>query len=139
MKTLVVYYSRTGNTKKIAEEIAQKLGADTEELIDQKNLTEIDTLIKNPDDYDVVIIGTPIWAGGITPAIRTYLSIHKIKKSAFFITADTPDQRKAFGQMLELNLATKLLSKATFATKDFKTGYEEKLNNFVEDIKVGFK
>jgi len=37
MKALVVYYSRTGNTKFVAEKIAQELGADIEEVIDKKN------------------------------------------------------------------------------------------------------
>jgi hypothetical protein len=37
MKSLVVYYSRNGNSKFIAQKIAEKLGADTEEIIDKKN------------------------------------------------------------------------------------------------------
>ena len=36
MKSLIVYYSRTGNTKNIAETICRKLGADIEEIIDHK-------------------------------------------------------------------------------------------------------
>ena len=32
MKTLVVYYSRTGTTKKIAVELAEKIGAEIEEI-----------------------------------------------------------------------------------------------------------
>ncbi len=35
MKTLVVYYSRTGNTKLIGDELAAVLGADVEELKDR--------------------------------------------------------------------------------------------------------
>ena len=37
MKTLVIYYTRTGNTKFAAETIAAELGADIEEVIDLKN------------------------------------------------------------------------------------------------------
>ncbi len=91
MKTLVVYYSRTGSTKNAAEHIAKQLGADLDELIDSKNrmglwgwlmagrdalrkyTTTLMDIKKNPADYDLVIIGTPIWAGTITPAIRTYV------------------------------------------------------------------
>ena len=36
MKTLVIYYTRTGNAKFLAETIAAELGADIEEVIDLK-------------------------------------------------------------------------------------------------------
>jgi flavodoxin len=34
MKSLVVYYSRSGNTRFVAEKISQKIGGDIEEIID---------------------------------------------------------------------------------------------------------
>jgi flavodoxin len=92
MKTLVIYYTRTGNTKFIAETIAAELGADIEEVVDLKNRqgklaflpagrdamrgkeTEIDQTKRTPADYDLIIIGQPVWAGSPTPAIRTYLN-----------------------------------------------------------------
>ena len=36
MKSLVVYYTRTGNTKFVAETIAAELGSDIEEVVDIK-------------------------------------------------------------------------------------------------------
>ncbi|HBP51341.1 TPA: flavodoxin, partial [Candidatus Shapirobacteria bacterium] len=41
MKTLVVFYSRTGNTRRMGELIAQKLHADIDEIIDQKSRSGI--------------------------------------------------------------------------------------------------
>src|SRR3989338_8550287 len=91
MKALIVYYSRTGTTKKVAEELADRLKADKEEIIDKKNrkgpigymiagkdamrkkLTKINELKKNPENYDLLVIGTPIWAFTMVPAIRTFL------------------------------------------------------------------
>lgn len=37
MKALVAFYSRTGNTKKLAEEISKILEADIEEIRDKKD------------------------------------------------------------------------------------------------------
>ena len=88
---LVVYYSRTGNTRKVADQIAERFDADIEELIDQKkrtgpiafsaagkdalagNLTKIDDLKLNPLDYDIIILGTPSWFSNVTPAVRTFV------------------------------------------------------------------
>ena len=44
--------------------------------------------MKNPDNYDVLLIGTPNWGSKIPPAIRTFLveNKNKLKKVAFFCT-----------------------------------------------------
>jgi len=36
LKSLVVYYSRTGNARFVAETIAAEIGADVEEVVDMK-------------------------------------------------------------------------------------------------------
>ena len=120
MKTLVVFYSRSRTTKRVAQEVAKALNADIDELIDKKSrkgilgflragydatrgkTTEIE-FEKDPYDYDLVIVGTPIWNGRVTPAIRTYLlwNREKIKNAAFFSTcAGRPG--KCLEQMEEL-------------------------------------
>jgi flavodoxin len=108
MKSLVVYYTRTGKTKFVAETIAAQLGADIEEIVDQKkrdgkigwimagkdatrkSLTEIAQTTKAPQDYDLIVIGTPIWAWSPTPAVRTYIKQNKLsgKRVALFYTSD---------------------------------------------------
>ena len=40
MRTLVVYYSRTGNTKFVAEKIAEYLKADLCEVVEKKGVKE---------------------------------------------------------------------------------------------------
>ena len=106
IKTLVVYYTRTGNAKFAAETIAAELGADIEEVIDLKKRqgrlaflpagrdamrgkeTEIAQTNRNPTDYDLIIIGQPVWAGSPTPAIRTYVNRNDLsgKKVALFFS-----------------------------------------------------
>jgi flavodoxin len=108
MKSLVVYYTRTGKTRFVAESIAAELGAEIEEIVDlkkregkigwimagkdasRKNLTEIVQTTKAPQDYDLIVIGTPIWAWSPTPAVRTYIKQNKLsgKRVALFYTSD---------------------------------------------------
>lgn len=106
MKALVAYYSRTGTTKKIAEEISRLLKCDMESIVDRKNragiigylyagrdasrkkLTEIAEAKFDPASYDLVTVGTPVWASTVSAPVRTYLSRHKdsFGKMAFFCT-----------------------------------------------------
>ncbi len=93
MKKLVVYYSYTGNTKKIADMIKNKLDCDILELepltpfskdydevvneyqnnsIDNKEVPIKDINV-NLDDYDEIIIGTPVWWYTISPVVVTFL------------------------------------------------------------------
>ncbi len=105
MKSLVVYYSRTGNAKFVAQTIATEIGADMEEIVDKKSRsgpvgwlsggrdarkgaeTEIAQTKKSAADYDLIIVGTPNWASRITPAVLTYLKKNSLaeKKVAAFI------------------------------------------------------
>ncbi len=103
MKILVAFYSRTGNTKKLGKQIAGLLKADVDEIIDKKDRNGIkgwlgagkDVLFKkptkikhekNPEKYDLVIVGTPVWAGTMTPAVKEYLFKNSFNKIAFFCT-----------------------------------------------------
>jgi flavodoxin len=108
VKSLVVYYSRTGKTKFVAETIAAELGSDVEEIVDLKSRagrlgwmsagrdgsggreTKIAPTTRVPADYDLIIIGTPIWAWAPSAAIRTYMNRNDLsgKKVALFFTMD---------------------------------------------------
>jgi flavodoxin len=109
VKSLVVYYTRDGNTKFVAETVAAELGSDIEEVVDMKNragklgwmsagrdsMAEKEAQIAPtkliPADYDLIVIGTPVWAWRPTPAIRTYISKNGLsgKKVALFFAFDS--------------------------------------------------
>lgn len=94
MKKLVIFYSFEGNTKYIAEGIAKELSADLLELkpvnevktskfmklfwggkeVITKKKPEIENFDKDPNDYELIYMGTPVWAWTYTPAFRTFLS-----------------------------------------------------------------
>ena len=88
-KTLIVYYSATGNTGGVAERLAENINADTFEIVPSDSYTDDDldwtddnsrvsreyndeslrdvelenTTVPNWDTYDTVLIGYPIWWG----------------------------------------------------------------------------
>lgn len=121
MKTLVVFYSRTGNTRLISEAIARSLNADIEEIKDKKSrdgvlgilrsgyeaifrrVSCIEPINKSPDEYELVIIGSPVWAGRLSSPVRTYMGLYgnKIKRVAFFATYGVRSG-KIFKQMKEI-------------------------------------
>ena len=122
MKTLVVYYSRTGTTRKVAGTLAERLGADLEELMDTKSrkgvigwlraardgtkkaLVPIGPVTYDPGQYDVVLVGTPIWGGQICAAVRTYLTENgaRVGKVGFFMTHGFPHPAPVFPEMQQL-------------------------------------
>lgn len=93
-KKLIVYFSYTGNTKKIANLIKDKLNCDILELIpkvpysndnqavvDEEQSKEGENHLRdyidiniNLDEYDTIIIGTPVWWYRECPVIRTFLT-----------------------------------------------------------------
>lgn len=94
MKKLIVYFTYTGNTKKIVDKISEKLDCDILEIKtvipystdydtvvnDEQNseasnhLPEIQNIDVNLGEYDQIIIGTPVWWYRPVPAIRTFLT-----------------------------------------------------------------
>ena len=92
MKSIVIYYSYSGNTKKIAALLSSYLKQLGEtELVELKAADESDIFIKQASrgfrhikaelqavnfelsQYDLICFGTPVWAFGPTPAINAYL------------------------------------------------------------------
>ena len=108
MKKVVVYYSYEGTTKRMADTISLKYGFDVERLevkdekkrkglskyiwggkdVIQKKEPELLPIRQNVEEYDRIIIGTPVWASCFAPAIRTFISQTSIhgKEVAFFCT-----------------------------------------------------
>jgi Flavodoxins len=106
LKKLVVYYSLEGNTKMIAEAISKEIRSDILELKPKKDIEvngpmrylkggkqvvtkekpELTPYNINPEEYEVLFIGTPVWAWNFTPAIRTFFSKTNLsgKKIALF-------------------------------------------------------
>ena len=79
MKVLVTYLSKTGNTKKIADAIFEKIPCDKE----LKKIDEITSL----EGYDLIFTGFPVWQFGPAEPARKFLEEHAAgKKIALFVT-----------------------------------------------------
>lgn len=154
MKTLVVYYSRTGNTKIIGQEIAKALNAESLEVIDLKkrsgalgwikcgrdgqkrNLTKIQPIQKNLEEYGRIIIGTPVWSWNMSAPIRTFLKEKSIinKKVNFFCTEGS-SSGKTFQELGSLVPDSVVGEKLEITSKDMKSGlYRDKIMEFAKKI-----
>jgi len=121
-KALVAYYSRTGHTRQVAEVIAAQLGADVEPIQDvrprsgllgywrsgcealHKTAVGIEPVEKDPDGYDLVVLGTPVWAGRMSSPLRAYINAHRANfaRVAVFCTEGGASGEKAMRQVAEL-------------------------------------
>lgn len=92
-KELVVYFSWSGNTAKVASKIQNETGADSFEIVpeqpytedyntlldiakkenDNKARPEIAGKIENIDDYDVIFLGFPNWWGDMPMIVYSFL------------------------------------------------------------------
>jgi len=153
MKSLVVFFSRTGNTKKVGKEIASALKADIEEITEEKNRkgiiawiksgregvtkqsAEINASKRSPKKYDIAIIGTPIWGGGMASPVRAYFQRHagEFNKVAFFETSSS-QQKKSFEDMQELS--KKPVATLSVQEKEIKdSSFKKKCAEFTAKLK----
>ena len=113
-KILIIYHSLTGNTKACCEAMQQALGADTievKDLVDRSGRwgffkTAIGSLLgmhteiepQNPDlsSYPNIILGSPIWTGKLSMAIRTLIDKNRFdgKKVIIFTTTNAFEEEK---------------------------------------------
>lgn len=130
-KVLVVYYSQTGNTKAVAQEIATKLGADMAEVEavnpydgdfeatigrcmqerEAGTSVEINPLTVNVADYDVVFVGAPVWFGVFAPPMLTFLNQTDLsgKKVVPFCTFGSGGLESSVKDMVERQPNAKIL------------------------------
>lgn len=127
MKIGIVFYSRTGNTRRIAKTLEEKLkGKNAEvDLIEIEHVKrpgflaagkaatkQLELPIKNTDfnmgKYDVILAGCPTWAGRPSPFMKVFINKAenmKGKKIAFFSTGMSPiTKREQFKETIKNNL-----------------------------------
>ena len=127
MKTLVAYFSATGNTASLARRVAQASGGDLFEIKPVQPYSDADLKWTNPvarcnkekmgkkavpvadkvpnfGEYELVYIGFPIWYFTAPNIIETFVKSYDFsgKKVALFATSGGSDIAKAPGKLQPL-------------------------------------
>ncbi len=159
-KALVIYYSRSGNTKQIADYIEEKTNADVirletvrtypsnyDEMLDtakeeQRNggRPELRNKNINIEDYDIIFLGYPIWWGEIATPVYTFLDEYDLsgKKIAPFVTSGssglsgTPSDIKREEPKSEVLDAMSITSSTLNNYKSLTDNWLSKLGFFIQ-------
>lgn len=120
MKSIIVYYSLEGNTEYAAKLLAEELGADLLKLepkvpyptdnkkflLGGKDATlgiepELMPYTFNADDYDAIVLATPLWAWTYAPPLKTFISSNSLneKRLAFMVTSGGGNDKKCFAKL----------------------------------------
>jgi flavodoxin len=117
MKTLVAYYSNTGSNKYLAQKIAHDLNCDIEAIKPRLNLFPflilfslvkaslgIKTLSHKVNEYDCMIVCSPIWMGQVISPLRDFIRKYRedVKGLYFATCCGSTDaaKRQKFGHGL---------------------------------------
>ncbi|MFZ5657929.1 MAG: flavodoxin family protein [Pseudomonadota bacterium] len=119
MDALVVYYSRTGHTRRLAKCIAEVADADLEEITEAGDhegpwgwfkcvleaagglMPRLLDPIEPPAGRDIVFLGGPLWMGRCAPAVRAYARerLHGADRVAFFATQGAGSPQRAWSDL----------------------------------------
>lgn len=155
-KTLVVYHSRTGYTRRVARDLAGRLHADLAEIrIVQPMhgalgyaLCAIEAIAglapalrperRNVAAYDLIVVGTPVWFWSLSSPVRSWLEKFGRRRAqfAFFCTMGGSGAGRVFAAMSDLAgrepVATLALSDA-----EVDASARAKLDQFVGEVRAG--
>lgn len=162
MKTLVAFYSLSGNNELLARELAGKMSADLEKIIEKTSRSSggfgfmrscfegflkfkagIRPAVKDAGDYDLVVLCAPVWAGGISSPMRSYVvqNRKKFKRIAFASVSGGENNPKALEDLgkvagMKVSVSLVLSANVSGSSKDSKEAVKAKLTS--ADLKSAF-
>lgn len=154
--SLVVYFSATGNTEKIANMIANVTSSEAIELVPQDQYTdedlnyhndnsranreqnddivrpEIANNIKNLDLYDTIYLGYPIWWGDVPKIILTFLDTYDLSGKTVipFCTSGSSGISTSVNTLRNYNLNMKVLDGRRFSSST----NEDEVSSWINEI-----
>ncbi|AZT89204.1 flavodoxin family protein [Caldicellulosiruptor changbaiensis] len=156
MRFLIVFYSLTGNSRKVAQALSKVLRCEIVEIKESssrksifgflrsgyeaitKKIVPIEDIDKDFSKYDHVIVVSPIWAGNLPSPVRSFLKRYLvfIKNISFIFTLASEKEvdvinvfEKDFGKK---SLYCMSISKKKIQSQEF----EKAVNEFAQKIKI---
>ncbi len=141
---IIVYFSATGNTEKVAEELSALTGAESiavrpddtysredlnyrdgnsrtsEENADASARPAILPMEKNPEDYDAVFVGFPIWFGDMPKVLYTFFDSYDFSGHTIhpFCTSGSSSISRAVEHIMEMEPEAEVTDGRRIATDD---------------------
>ncbi|MDR1195183.1 MAG: NAD(P)H-dependent oxidoreductase [Endomicrobium sp.] len=158
-RVLVVYYSKSGNTKKVAEIIKEKTNGDIYEIeIDvnysngfvktaiearkqtkTKKYPELKNALPDFTAYDLIFIGSPVWSYTVTPPVLSFLQSADLSgKTVVPFAAFEGNAGNFFKDFKDNAGNAKVLDGFTVfsALKENQTALENKITDFLNGIDI---
>ena len=158
VKTLLVYYSRTGRTEAAVKRLSELLSAERCVKIRPKTPREgglgmlrcLREMFGKPEkiephdvppvmgEYDLVVVGTPVWGGGLSGPVRAFMEIYgkNVRKYALVEASSGPsEQQKRTAEQMEGITGLAPAAVLGLCSKDSAEKMERELNEFAEKLK----
>jgi len=152
-KTLIVFYSRTGHTRKLAGILARALDADVDEIRETRRREGLIGFLRSgyeavrkvrpallqprrhPHAYARVVLGTPVWAAHVSSPVRSWIARHSadVRQVAFFCTYGRRGADETFAEMAQL-LDHAPLATLKLTERQVHEGAEDRAAPFVKTL-----
>ncbi len=156
-KTLVAYFSHSGNTREIANQIHKSVGSDVFEIqavkpypsdydavvkqarheLDSGYEPELKTRVGNIESYALVFIGYPNWCGTIPAPVRVFLSEYDLSGKAIapFCTHEGSGLGRSVADISRLCPRSTMLEGVAIRGRDVRTA-QNKVSEWVRKIEI---
>lgn len=151
---LCIYYSRTGKTRQAMEEVALALDAELVEITDGQDRTGFKgfmlsgmeamrrstrplqpfTTERDLEDYRLVVLGTPVWAGRCSSVIRALLKRRglEMRRVAYLLTRDSDKRYEEIYDQMDQYVAKPRIAGVSLRVGD--VGYNYWRDGFVREV-----
>ena len=151
---LCLYYSRSGHTKAAMEEIAAALNAELVALDDGRDRSGWRGWLRSGRDamrrstpplvsyqtarpleeYRMVIVGTPVWAGRCSSPVRSFLKRRGLELSRVSYVLTRSGERKCEEVYTQMDLYTAQKHQSHVSLRPGSVGYEFWRDHFVQEV-----